>query len=86
MTDGACLELAGKEPAQPSGLSGANDSALIRRAQQGDRAAFDALVRLYDQNVLRLALQVVRSPEEARDYGIVDEVLLGKKSAARKEN
>ena len=67
MTDGACLELAGKEPAQPSGLSGANDSALIRRAQDGDRAAFDALVRLYDQNVLRLALQVVRSPEEARD-------------------
>ncbi|MDR3677102.1 MAG: sigma-70 family RNA polymerase sigma factor [Acidobacteriota bacterium] len=40
---------------------------LIRRAQEGDRSAFDALIRLYDQNVLRLALQVVGSPEEARD-------------------
>jgi RNA polymerase sigma-70 factor (ECF subfamily) len=40
---------------------------LIRRAQEGDRSAFDALIRLYDQDVLRLALQVVGSPEEARD-------------------
>jgi RNA polymerase sigma-70 factor (ECF subfamily) len=61
------LELTGKVPAQPPGLSGVEELALIRRAQGGDRAAFDSLVRLYDQHVLRLALQVVRSPEEARD-------------------
>ncbi len=65
--DGACLEFAGKVAGQPSPMSEADELALIRRAQEGDRSAFDALVCLYDQNVLRLALQVVGSPEEARD-------------------
>src|SRR5208337_1966398 len=65
--DGACLEFAGKASAQPSLISEADERSLIRRAQEGDRVAFDALIRLYDQNVLRLALQVVGSPEEARD-------------------
>jgi RNA polymerase sigma-70 factor (ECF subfamily) len=65
--DGVCLEFAGKASAQPSLMSEADEHSLIRRAQEGDRAAFDALIRLYDQNVLRLALQVVGSPEEARD-------------------
>ena len=67
MTDGTCLEFAGKASVQPSPMSEANELSLIRRAQEGDRSAFDALIRLYDQNVLRLALQVVGSPEEARD-------------------
>jgi len=48
-------------------MSEAEELSLIRRAQEGDRSAFDTLVRLYDKNVLRLALQVVGSPEEARD-------------------
>ncbi|MGA3328731.1 MAG: sigma-70 family RNA polymerase sigma factor [Terriglobia bacterium] len=48
-------------------MSDIDEISLIRRAQEGDRSAFDALIRLYDQNVLRLALQVVGSPEEARD-------------------
>jgi RNA polymerase sigma-70 factor (ECF subfamily) len=65
--DGACLEFAGKASAQPSTMSEADELSLIRRVQEGDRSAFDTLVRLYDQNVLRLALQVVGSPEEARD-------------------
>jgi len=65
--DGACLEFAGKATAQPSLMSEIDELSLIRRAQEGDRAAFDTLIRLYDQNVLRLALQVVGSPEEARD-------------------
>jgi RNA polymerase sigma-70 factor (ECF subfamily) len=65
--DGACLELAGKGTAQPAGLGGTEELALIRRAQDGDRSAFDELVRKYDRQVLRLALQLVRSPEEARD-------------------
>jgi RNA polymerase sigma-70 factor (ECF subfamily) len=65
--DGACLEFAGKVSGQPSTVSEADELSLIRRAQEGDRSAFDALVRLYDQNVLRLALQVVGSPDEARD-------------------
>jgi len=40
---------------------------LIRAAQKGDHRAFEQLVRLYDQNVLRLALNLLRSPEDARD-------------------
>lgn len=67
VTDGTCLEFAGKASVEPSAIGEAEELSLIRRAQEGDRAAFDALVRLYDQNVLRLALQVVGSPEEARD-------------------
>ena len=69
--DGICLELAGKGTAQAADpaawAGGMEELALIRRAQDGDRSAFDELVRKYDQNVLRLALQMVRSPEEARD-------------------
>jgi RNA polymerase sigma-70 factor (ECF subfamily) len=65
--DGACLELAGKIPAEGSRLAEADEHELIRRAQHGDRAAFDSLVRLYDHEVLRLALKVVHSPEEAQD-------------------
>src|SRR5690242_2404442 len=40
---------------------------LIRAAQRGDQDAFDELVRAYDQSVLRLAMNLLRSPEDARD-------------------
>src|SRR5271169_5352095 len=40
---------------------------LIRAAQRGDPRAFEQLVRLYDQNVLRLALNLLRSVEDAND-------------------
>ncbi|MBZ5516804.1 MAG: sigma-70 family RNA polymerase sigma factor [Acidobacteriia bacterium] len=64
--DGVCLELAGQvgssQQAEPEA-----ERTLIRRAQRGDRAAFDALVRRYDQEVLRMALRIVRSPDEAQD-------------------
>lgn len=65
--DGACLEFAGKATPRSTAMNEVEELSLIRRAQEGDRSAFDALIRLYDQNVLRLALQVVGSPEEARD-------------------
>ena len=45
----------------------AEEEALVRQAQEGDRLAFDALVRRYDREVLRLALNLVRHPEDARD-------------------
>lgn len=44
-----------------------DNAALIRAAQQGDQLAFEELVRLYDHSVLRLALNLVRSEEDARD-------------------
>jgi RNA polymerase sigma-70 factor, ECF subfamily len=44
-----------------------DEAALIRAAQRGDERAFEELVRLYDQNVLRLALNLLRSPEDAND-------------------
>jgi RNA polymerase sigma-70 factor (ECF subfamily) len=44
-----------------------DDQALIAQAQAGNRAAFEELVRRYDREVLRLALNLMRSPEDARD-------------------
>src|SRR6266705_5716290 len=41
--------------------------ALIRAAQRGDQEAFEQLVRTYDPSVLRLAINLLRSPEDARD-------------------
>ena len=43
------------------------DDDLIREAQNGDRAAFDALVRRYDQAVLRLALHMLGNEQDAQD-------------------
>ena len=44
-----------------------DESELIRAAQKGDQDAFAQLVRVYDQSVLRLAMNLLRSPEDARD-------------------
>jgi RNA polymerase sigma-70 factor, ECF subfamily len=45
----------------------AEDDELIRAAQKGDRSAFDALVRRYDRNVLRLALHMLGNEQDAQD-------------------
>src|ERR1035441_1409766 len=56
---------------QAAGAAGAGVSpqvdSLIRAAQRGDQDAFAELVRTYDQSVLRLAMNLLRSPEDARD-------------------
>jgi RNA polymerase sigma-70 factor (ECF subfamily) len=44
-----------------------DDTMLIREAQRGDRAAFEELVRHYDQAVLRLALHLTGSEHDAQD-------------------
>src|SRR6201981_954875 len=44
-----------------------DDTMLIREAQRGDHAAFEELVRHYDQAVLRLALHLTGSEPEAQD-------------------
>jgi RNA polymerase sigma-70 factor (ECF subfamily) len=51
----------------PNYQAHADENALIRAAQGGDRAAFEQLVRSYDQSILRLAMNMLRSPEDARD-------------------
>jgi len=43
------------------------DAELIREAQKGSREAFDALVRQYDQAVLRLAMHLTGSEQDAQD-------------------
>jgi RNA polymerase sigma-70 factor (ECF subfamily) len=45
----------------------ANEYTLIRAAQQGDQDAFAELVRTYDGSVLRMALNLLHSEEDARD-------------------
>ena len=52
--------------AQKAGLQ-VDEAALIRAAQGGDQDAFEQLVRAYDQSVLRLAMNLLRSPEDAHD-------------------
>lgn len=44
-----------------------DDTVLIREAQNGNRAAFEELVRQYDKAVLRLALHMTGSEQDAQD-------------------
>src|SRR5580704_9630830 len=44
-----------------------DDTILIREAQRGDRAAFEELVRHYVQAVLRLALHLTGTEQDAQD-------------------
>ncbi len=49
------------------GITRLDDASLIREAQRGNRAAFEELVRHYDQAVLRLAMHLTGSEHEAQD-------------------
>src|SRR6266581_678917 len=44
-----------------------DEPSLIRAVQNGDQDAFEQLVRAYDHSVLRLAVNLLRSPEDAQD-------------------
>jgi RNA polymerase sigma-70 factor (ECF subfamily) len=48
-------------------LGPAEERALIERAQGGDRDAFEELVHRYDRDVLRIALNILHKPDDARD-------------------
>ena len=48
-------------------LSNLDERTLVSEAQAGNRAAFDELVRRFDRDVLRLALNLMKRPEDARD-------------------
>ena len=47
--------------------SGSADLALVKRVQQGDRAAFDLLVVKYQHRILKLIMRYVKDPAEALD-------------------
>ncbi len=65
--DGGSSSHAGSQRVGSQGLSRIDDTFLIREAQRGDRAAFEELVRHYDQAVLRLALHFTGSEADAQD-------------------
>src|SRR5438270_13943042 len=48
-------------------LSHLDARAVVAEAQAGSRAAFEELVRRFDRAVLRLALNLMKRPEDARD-------------------
>ena len=51
----------------PGGVANVDEAALIRAAQSGDQSAFETLVETYDQGVLRLAGNLLRSEQDAFD-------------------
>src|ERR1700682_4153813 len=58
---------AGAALATVASLPDADERCLVAEAQGGSRAAFEELVRRYDRDVLRLALNLMKRPEDARD-------------------
>jgi RNA polymerase sigma-70 factor, ECF subfamily len=54
-------------PPTVKSLADFDERSLVAEAQAGNRAAFEALVHRYDRDVLRLALNLMRRPEDARD-------------------
>jgi RNA polymerase sigma-70 factor, ECF subfamily len=65
--------LAGQTPSTEAALATVtplphvDDRALVAEAQGGCRGSFEELVRRYDRDVLRLALNLMKRPEDARD-------------------
>lgn len=64
-------KLAGVMAQEAAGTTGARTGPriddLIRAAQRGDQGAFEELVRAHDSSVLRLAVNLLGSQEDARD-------------------
>jgi len=50
-----------------TGTATTDERVLVAQAQAGNRAAFEELVRRYDRDVLRLALNLMKRTEDARD-------------------
>jgi RNA polymerase sigma-70 factor (ECF subfamily) len=56
----------GRRPPAP-GQDSPDDDSLVRKARGGDAQAFRALVERYQRRVYRLALGMVKDPDEAMD-------------------
>src|ERR1700683_1701961 len=61
------MSVALQRDARHAAVKVSDEHALVRSAQAGDRLAFEELVRRYDREVLRLALNLVHRSEDARD-------------------
>jgi len=55
-------------------LASVDERVVVEQAQAGNRPAFEELVRRYDRDVLRLALNLMKRTEDARD--VYQEVFL----------
>jgi RNA polymerase sigma-70 factor (ECF subfamily) len=55
-------------------VAGEDEISLVQAAQGGDTAAFETLVRLYDQKVFRIARHITQNHEDAED--VAQEVFL----------
>src|SRR5579872_4778768 len=64
---GSAAAAAGEASGGAAALPALDDKLLIERAQAGERQAFEELVHRYDREVLRLAMHILRSAEDARD-------------------
>ncbi|HEX8872151.1 MAG TPA: sigma-70 family RNA polymerase sigma factor [Candidatus Acidoferrum sp.] len=53
--------------ASVTSLANLDERSLVQEAQAGSRLAFEELVRRYDRDVLRLALNLMKRTEDARD-------------------
>ena len=65
--DNSCSGSANAALASVVSLSNLDERALVAEAQAGSRSAFEELVRRFDRDVLRLALNLMKRPEDARD-------------------
>src|SRR3989441_11893962 len=65
--DNGCSGSTNAALASVTSLPNLDERALVAEAQAGSRAAFEELVHRYDRDVLRLALNLMRRPEDARD-------------------
>ena len=55
------------ETARPASGVDSSDLELVRRAQRGERGAFDLLVLRYQHKVIKLVARLLRDPAEAED-------------------
>ena len=65
--DNGCSGSTNAALASVTSLPNLDERALVAEAQAGNRAAFEELVRRFDRDVLRLALNLMKRPEDARD-------------------
>jgi RNA polymerase sigma-70 factor (ECF subfamily) len=56
-----------EESARPAAGVEQSDLELVRRAQRGERGAFDLLVLRYQHKVIKLVARLLRDPTEAED-------------------